>query len=51
MSRLSPESLVDGSEPAEERARREEDEPQNGETKIHSVIGFSGEIRQTRQDV
>lgn len=33
----SPEGLVDGSVPAEEGAGSKEDEPENGETKVHTI--------------
>lgn len=47
----SPEGLVDGPVPAHEGAGGEEDEPENGEAKIHPVDRFSGEVSQTRQQV
>lgn len=47
----SPEGLVDGPVPAEEGARSEEDEPQDGEAEIYTVGGISGEVRQTGQHV
>lgn len=47
----SLEGLVDGPVPAEEGAGSEEDEPENGEAKIHTVGSISGEVSQTRQQV
>lgn len=47
----SPEGLVDGPVPAEEGAGSEEDEPENGEAKVHTIGRVSGEVSQTRQQV
>lgn len=46
----SPEGLIDRSVPAEEGAGSEEDEPQNGEAEINSVV-TGDEVSQARQQV
>lgn len=47
----SLEGLVDGPVPAKEGAGREEDEPENGEAKIHTIVRISGKGGQTSQQV
>ena len=47
----SLEGLVDRPVPAEEGTGSKEDEPENGETKIHTIGRFSSEEGQTGQQV
>lgn len=39
-----PEGFIDGSEPAEEGAGREQDEPEDGQTEVHTCVCVSGEL-------
>ncbi len=47
----SPEGLVDGPVPADEGAGSEEDEPEDGEAEVHTIVRISGEVSQTCQQV
>lgn len=46
-----PEGLVDRSEPAEEGTGREQQEPEQSQTKVHSVQRVCGEQGQSRENV
>lgn len=48
---FSLESLVDGSVPAEEGAGAEEDEPEDGQAKVHALHCVTDEVGQTGQQV
>lgn len=47
----SLEGIVDGPEPADEGARSKEDEPQNGEAKIHTISWVGDEVSHAGQQV
>lgn len=46
-----PEGLVDGPVPADKGHRGEEDEPEDGQTKVDSICSTCSEIGQAGQDV
>lgn len=48
---FSLEGLVDGPVPAEEGAGAEEDEPKDGQAKVHTLTGIFDEVGQTGQKV
>lgn len=48
---FSLEGLVDGSVPAEEGAGAEEDEPEDGQAKVHALRCVTDEVGQTGQQV
>lgn len=46
-----PEGLVDGPVPADERHWGEEDEPEDGQTKVDPTLSVCSEVRQAGQHV
>lgn len=46
-----PEGFVNWPVPADKRHRGEEDEPQDGQTEVHTFSSVSGEVSQASQDV